>query len=291
MPPCAPDMPTTSLPGHIQGLIEDRLDSGVIELPMLPQVTWKLMQMGASDEVDSAALTRLINQDQVLAGHILRVANSPVYKGYMPIVTLPQAISRLGIDLLYEIVLTVSLQTRLFSVPGHNTLVRALWQHALGTALYAHKIAHLLRQCTDSAFLCGLLHDIGKPVLLQMLVDLQRTSKDRLKLSPELISTAVEMYHTQAGTLLAAQWDLPSLISTGISYHHDYTAAPEHTELVLLIHLADLMTYYMLSPNTTQEHELINLEPWAALGCTAADVTMLLRKRPEIMQVIAAMAV
>ncbi len=289
MPPCDPDTPTTSLPEHLQHLIEDRLVRGVIELPMLPQVTWQLMQMGASDEIDSAALTTLISQDQALAGHVLRVANSPMYKGYMPIVTLPQALSRLGIDLIYEIALTVSLQTRLFSVPGHSTLVRALWQHALGTALYAHKIAHILRQCTDSAFLCGLLHDIGKPLLLQMLVDLQRTSKDRL--SPELIITAMERYHTQAGTLLAAQWNLPSLISTSISYHHDYTAAPEHTDLVLLVHLADLMAYFMLSPNTTQKDQLTNPALWAALGCTEADVTMLLLKRPEIMQVIAAMAV
>jgi putative nucleotidyltransferase with HDIG domain len=281
-------IPTTEIPERLQAALLARIEAGDIELPLLPDVVWQIMDMSAADDVDIRKLSEIIHRDQALAGHLLRVANSPAYMSLMPIVSLQQAVSRLGMVQLAEIAFAVSLQTRVFDVPGYEREVRSLWQHAVSTATYASEIARRRRKNVEGSFLCGLLHDIGKPITLQLLVDEQRALGYTLQTAAA--AAIVEAYHTHVGGLLAAQWALPSHVAESIVYHHDYLAAPTQPEAVMATRLADLLSYHFLMPDIFNAESVLEHPVIADLNLYPDDVETLLALRDKIQLIIEAMS-
>jgi HD-like signal output (HDOD) protein len=137
------------LPTSLCEHLETHIASGVLELPILPHVASQVLAMSTSDETNAGSLAALLHRDQVIAAHVLRVANSPLYRPRVPLVSLQQAINRLGLETLREIVITVSMQSRIFNVPRYGTEVRALWQHAVYTR-HAREIARRCRRNVEA---------------------------------------------------------------------------------------------------------------------------------------------
>jgi putative nucleotidyltransferase with HDIG domain len=279
---------TAVLSQEPQAEVLERLLSGKLELPLLPTVVWEVMELTAADDVDIRRLSDIIHRDQALAGHILRVANSPAYMARMPIVSLQQAVSRLGTRALGEIAFAVSLQSRVFDVSGYEDEVRNLWGHAVGAAAYAKEIARLRRSNVEGAFLCGLLHDIGKPVILQVLVDMQK--EKGLTLDPAAVSAIMEAYHTQVGSLIATEWTLPPHVAESIAYHHDYLVAPTCAEAVMVTRLADCLSYHVLDPDIFDEESIRHHPVLTDLNLYPDVVEVLLAKRDEVLLIIEGLA-
>src|SRR5215470_332766 len=107
-----------TLPINLCEYLETRIASGTLELPILPHVASQVLAMSTSDVTNARSLAALLHHDQAIAAHVLRVANSFFYRPRMPLVSLQQAISRLGLASLREIVITVSMQSRIFNVPS-----------------------------------------------------------------------------------------------------------------------------------------------------------------------------
>jgi len=269
------------LPASVCARLERCLASGALELPLLPQVVSQVLAMSTSDEVSARTLTELLHRDQAIAAHVLRVANSPLYRSHVPLVSLQQAISRLGITTLREIVTTVSMQTRVFNIPAYTTEARALWQHAVHTAAYAREIARRCRRNVESAFLGGLLHDVSKPVLLLALADMRATLDEPI--TPLVVTAALEGYHVEVGTLLASAWALPPEVCEHIVYHHDPYAALTHPESVMVTCLADRLAYGLMQPEVDMEH-LCHDPLWMQLNLYPDDVAALLAKYQAIVQ-------
>ena len=237
--------------------------------------------MSTSDATNARSLTELLHRDQAIAAHVLRLANSPLYRPRVPLVSLQQAISRLGLTTLREIVITVSMQSRLFNVSSYATEARALWQHAVHTAAYAREIARRCRRNVEVAFLGGLLHDVSKPVLLLALADLQAQGPEPIP--PAVVTMALDVYHTQVGALLASTWALPAEVCASMAYHHDYSAAPAHPEAALVTCLADRVAYACVQPEIVFE-PLYHDPLWTQLNLYPDDVEALLGKHQAIVQ-------
>src|SRR5690242_15336739 len=120
---------------QLEPVLVQRIGEGKIELPLLPQVAGQVMALTNDPSADAARLSALIHQDQSLAAHVLRIANSPAYMPRTPIVSLQHAVAMLGINLLSEIALTVSLKNSTLQVPGYEADVKQLWRHALASGL------------------------------------------------------------------------------------------------------------------------------------------------------------
>ena len=269
------------LPTSLCEHLETRIAGGALELPLLPHVASQVLAMSTADEVSARSLAELLHRDQAIAAHVLRVANSPLYQPRVPIVSLQQAISRLGLTILREVVITVSMQSRVFNVSSYAAEARVLWQHAVHTAAYARAIARRCRRNVESAFLGGLLHDVSKPVLLLALADLQ--AKLAEPLTPPVVATALDVYHTQVGALLASTWQLPPDVCASIVYHHDYSAAPAHPEAAMITCLADRVTYALTQPEDAMEH-LCHDPLWTQLNLYPDDVEALLGGHQAIVQ-------
>jgi putative nucleotidyltransferase with HDIG domain len=276
----------TSIYRRVQALVEE----GRLELPLLPEVCAEILAQ-RDDTYEPRRLADLIRRDQSLAGHLLRIANSALYLPQVPIVSLQQAISRLGFLAIRQITLLIAVQGRAFSVPGHEASVRALFQHALATALCAQEIARLRRLSVDEAFLCGLLHDLGRVVLWQALLDLPGGAALPAPARAEIL----DGLHAQAGAALVQRWALPGRLAETVRHHHQ-PGHPEAPKIAPLIALADDLARFMLplSPASGDggravSEEAIRRHPaLAALQLYPDDVTALLGRREGIARTVEA---
>ena len=136
-------------------------------MPLLPAVAGQVLSLARSQDTRAAELAQVIHSDQSLVSHVLRVANSAAYGWNAQIVSLHQAVARLGFERIAEIALAVAVGGRLFRPDRRKAELQRLWSHSVAAAFCAQEAARLLRRNAETAFLCGLLHDIGKPVVLE----------------------------------------------------------------------------------------------------------------------------
>ena len=242
---------------ELRTTILDRLEQGNLDLPLLPQVASQVLTLTSDPNADASKLSSLIQQDQALATQILRIANSPAYLPRSPIVSLQQAIAWLGLSMLAGLAFSVSVQSGVFQIKGYEKEVKDLWRHALATGLYGKEIARRIRHNVENAFLCGLLHSIGKPVLLHITQDIRKPSETG-PLPWALVEALMTESHVPVGAKLAEAWELPEPVKEAIVCHQDHTyqQATSPTKGAIITCLADHMASYLLDPSMIEEEAL-----------------------------------
>ena len=272
---------------EVRTALEERIQSGKLDLPLLPGVASQVLAEGFDSDSDIRRLSDLIHRDQAIAGHVLRVANSAAYSPGSPIVSLQQAVMRLGFSQLREIVVAVAMKSRVFQAPGYESEVARLWQHSAGAAAFAKEIARMRRRNVEGAFLCGLLHDVGKPILLLALVDLQKELKQPAD-RDAVIAAATEL-HTRVGSLLAERWSLPAQVAESIAFHHNHEAAPTSREAAALTLLANRLSHHVVPPSDLDELQTRDHPVFAELNLYPDEVDALLAKREEVLKFVEAL--
>ncbi len=260
----------------LRTFITTSLEHGTVDLPLLPQVANQVLQLSDDPNADVTKLSALIQQDQALAGKILHVANSPAYLPRSPIVSLQQAVAWLGMNMLAGLAFSVSVQSGIFTIKGYEREVRLLWGHALATGLFGKEIARRLRHNVENAFLCGLLHTIGKPVLLHLL--LTSPLHKLHSLSWQALEPLIQEFHISAGTKLAENWKLPSPVQEAIRLYpdHTYREATSPTKGTVITCLADHLASYTLGRNPLEEETLRALPVIQDLNFYPDDIDALL---------------
>jgi len=232
----------------------ERIRSAKFELPLLPEAAQRVIQATADEKCDARQLGELIRRDAAMAGHVLRMANSALYAPTTPIVSLQQAVSRLGMKKIREIALLIATQTKAFRVAGCDTQVRATFRHSLATAAYGQEVARLRRWNVEDAFLAGLLHDAGKPVLWQLLVDVQK--EQGIGVEAGLVEDIVEQMHAGVASQLVESWKLPERLAETIAHHHRPREAPSATQAAMVLALADDLAHFAVGPREVTEEAL-----------------------------------
>jgi putative nucleotidyltransferase with HDIG domain len=232
----------------------ERIASGQFELPLLPEVASRVMSATQDENCDAKKLSAMIHKDAALAGHVLRVSNSPLYAPTVPIVSLQQAVSRLGMKKIREIALLVACQAKVFRVPGFDNKIRVLFRHCVAAAAYAQEIARMRRWNVEESFLCGLLHDAGKPVLLQLLADVQKEQKIGIEAS--LVDDVLDEMHGSVGARLVESWKLPERIVETIACHHRPQEATKSGQSAMMTNMADDLAHFAVGPKEVAEETL-----------------------------------
>ena len=174
-------------------------------------------------------------------------------------------------------------------MPGHQERIRELWEHALATALYANEIAQLLRKDIGSPFLCGLLHDVGMPVVMQLVCDLECERAVPAVPASEM-EAAMLAFHGELGARIAETWKFGPWILRVIRHHHDPAGARFHPVEIPIVALADTLAYWALDPSR-DEHDFRADAPLAtALELHEGALVTLLRRRPRVIQGIEALS-
>ena len=202
---------TTALPHEqpLAELLQRRIDEHRLQLPMLPRVVTDVLRLTGDSGADVRELALLIESDQSLAGHVLRTAQAAAFGG-AEVTSLRVAVQRLGMRSVATIAIAAAMGPKLFVAPGCEALVKQLWRQSLAAALWAREIAVIQRLDAEQAFLCGLLHRVGEPVILHEVME----ASLRLDFSPDevLLQRLLFRFGARVGVELAGHWQLPDAV-------------------------------------------------------------------------------
>lgn len=183
--------------------------------PVLPSAVAEVMALANSSEANFREVDRVVRQDPVVAARVLSVANSPLYRPPSPITSLRLAMMRLGWSVLREILLQAVAEAHLFRNGPRRELASARL-HAVVLAHVHRHVAQIVGFDAEHAFACGLLHDLGRPLMLSMLA-----RSDAPALDPTLRSRLVDRLHCTIGARVAQRWALPDVVVRVCGEHHD----------------------------------------------------------------------
>lgn len=213
--------------------ITRRLAEGDFELPPMPDILIRLNNCMGEDGPSVDEIIAIIMNDQILTTKILKVVNSSFYGLPAPVTSPRHAVVYMGFKAMLSIVTAHSLK----QISGRNLQeVEAILRHSLECAFLAKILARMLRMDEEEAFICGLLHDVGKTVLANLAPDL--VTKEA-PLSPAAMHTLINDFHTNAGALIALKWNLPEVVRNVVKFHHHPEQTPDNVEMVELIYLAN----------------------------------------------------
>lgn len=260
----------------------ERVASGRIEVPLLPQTASQVLSMCNDTGCDSRRLADLVQRDPAMAGHVLSVANSAAYAPREPIVSLPQAIARLGFRVICEIALAVALKGKVFNVPGREARVRTMWAHCACAGAWAKEIARARRKNVEGAFLCGLLHDVGQPAVLQSSLEL--FAQHESVVSEEVLEAWTIEFHAQVGALMLQRWNFPEWMAAAVKHHHAPEHAGEHREHALTAQVADLLAYASTHPDPIADAALAQHPALGDLDIYTDEFQALLDRREKVLE-------
>jgi len=208
--------------------LKSEIEARSLEMPLLPTVAAEVLASTQDDQTDAVRLAELIQQDQALASHLLRFVNSPAFRGSSEIVTLQQAIARLGLERLRDIALSVSLKGSLFKSGPHDALLSDSWHQSLRTALWSKEVARAARKNVEVAYLCGLLNNVGLPLIVNRACELDP------EIEEERMRAMIETFGRAAGIMLMEAWSLPSAVSLVIRFLGDFAEAQNAKDMVAI---------------------------------------------------------
>jgi putative nucleotidyltransferase with HDIG domain len=191
-------------------------------MPMLPAMAGNVMTLALDPDVSISRISAVVSKDQVLATRVLRLANSAHCGPMEEITTINDAAVRMGTTAVRNVVLAVCLSSRLREANIYGPMGRALLDHGVGTACLAQQLALRVRVDPDEAFLYGLLHDLGKLVLLKLAKDFVQGG-GTAPTDDEMQRVMAER-HATIGGLLMRKWQLPRTLEEPVMFHHDPAA-------------------------------------------------------------------
>lgn len=245
----------------------------LVRLPMMPQVLVCLLDLYHRDDVSLGDVADIIRRDAGMSAKIMSVATSASQHGRNRPSSLDQCLSLLGMAALKKIVINESiLQVFRRFTKDREFDLRRFWEHSLRSALIARELAKAMAYANhDEAYLGGLLHDVGQLAMLAADADsylpLIAHSDDDEKLCRHE-QEHYELTHAEVGAWLVEKWELDSLLSDGVLYHHDPVERVVGTHaLIRIVFLANRLSLLRGKPPRPADDEL-------ARRCDAASVKL-----------------
>jgi HD-like signal output (HDOD) protein len=225
--------------------------SQIDSLPTLPAIYVELVEELKSDDASIETIGQIISKDIGLTAKILKTVNSSFFGLRQQITNPAKAVSMLGLDLVKAIVLTSGAFNKFKNLKYPGFSLEQMWDHAMLTGAFAKIIAKeggLNRTAADTAFMAGLLHDIGKLLIASYLPNsFKMINKLTQKMTiPMSIAEAkiIGTTHSSVGAYLLGLWGLPDDILYATAFHHfpDQQPASELNSTTI-IHIANALAH------------------------------------------------
>jgi len=232
--------------------VRNNILAKVRTVPSMPSVVVKLKQYLSDPDVSFDELAKVIEFDPGLTANLLQLANSAYFGWSGRIKTVKEAISRLGTNRIFQMVLCMSVAPLVRKpVKGYDMESDGLWKHSIATAICADQLAQSLdNPNSEEAFTAGLLHDMGK-ILLGTFVEIDDEPIKNLVETEGLSFNEAERQvlgidHAEAAAELLQHWKLPENVVAAARWHHNPEGADEkHRDIVDLVHVADILCIRM----------------------------------------------
>ncbi|RJG11206.1 HDOD domain-containing protein [Massilia cavernae] len=240
------------------------------DLPSLPAVVMELLTCIDQEDVDISVLARKVSHDQALTAKVLRLANSSLFGLQVRVTTISQAITFLGFQTTRNLIISAAVTGCFPQAQCAGFDHRAFWRHAIATAACAKVLARRVKFNQDYAFTAGLLHDIGRQVLVSAYpaqyaqaiaaskaVDIELLEAERAVLGVD---------HVQAGVALAGHWNFSDTMRQAIARHHD-PETPGAGLLATIVHVANAIVHALdLAGEADDLVPAVSSVAWTAMG-------------------------
>lgn len=273
-----PDIPAPSS----QHLLLNDVVRHIKDLPTLPEVARELLSNLDDDNISLDDISEKVSHDQSLAAGVLRVANSSFYGSNSKVVTIQQAVSMLGMRQVKNLIRLTAISNSFPASRCRNFDFQAFWSHSIATAECAELISRTLHMKHDFAFTAGLLHDIGRLVLVTRFpaqyeqAILYRQQEDCYLLEAEQAVMGID--HVVAGLALADQWQFSEAIHDAIRGHHDPDIEGLNS-VASIVHIANAIVHGLdLSHIDDDLVPLISQTAWNTVGLDKAEYLRIFRE-------------
>lgn len=263
--------------------LQAMIDKALGDLPPLPTVVTKVLQITGNVNGNAADLEKYISMDQAMSTKMLRVVNSPYFGLSGQVSSISHAVVILGFNQIRNLVLSVG-ATQMFATadPKAQPTYLHLWKHAMATAGAAQAISRLKRMSTkdaELAFIAGLLSNVGALFLLKNLTGPYIQLFDRYMGGQgnlhEWENHVFGMTHAQVAFELSRAWKLPEDMALLIGRHEDQFAG-EAIPALYCVHVADRLAHEVVM-DIAEPGVIRNCDPaaWAWLGVKPEELELL----------------
>lgn len=222
--------------------ILEEMDSGKLVLPTLPEVALQVREVVDDPEATAKQLADIITTDAALSARLLKIANSPLYRGRVAIDSVQMAVSRLGLSMVRNLVTSLVME-QMFQATNNrlDKRLRSLWEQSTKVAATSQVIAAKLNGIrTDEAMLAGLIHAIGVlPILMKADEDgdLIRDSKK--------LDQLIDNLYPRLGAAILKKWEFPDNLVAVAREHANLNrnSGDDGPDLVDVVQVAVLQSY------------------------------------------------
>lgn len=229
-------------------------------LPSVPKVYFELLKVLQNPACSTQQIGDVVATDPGLTARVLQMVNSAFFGYAVEVSSASEAVMRLGVGTIRSLALTAHLFTVFEAVESENWSVEDVWCHSVRVGQWAQRIAELEGQDShwaEQAFTAGVLHDVGKLILLdnlstQYLELVTHARKQRQPLS-ELEQEVLGATHADVGAYLLDLWGLPAPLVEAVALHHEpgRTGALAFAPLTA-VHVADALEKAAHGPQDPQ---------------------------------------
>jgi HD-like signal output (HDOD) protein len=265
----------------VRGLVEQHIARNQWVIPTLPTVAVRVVHSGTKKTGNAHLLADIIHSDPKLAKYVLSIASSAAKRPSMPITSLQHAIAWLGLDDVANIAFTLALQGKMLHVAGQHRKARRLWRHSLASALWARQLSALQGGETGLCYLCGLLHNIGRAVVLGVIHEVAERAGRHL--DGNEYDCLIDIFQREIGTRVIYAWALPPPVPSVIARWDRYASAGAVSWESNVINLAHKLADFTLHEPCMLTRELLVQDPaYRDLGLAAQDAEPLFDSSPLI---------
>ena len=239
-----------------------------VRLVSLPEVCIQVQALADSPHTTAEDIGEVVGKDTALTSRLLKLVNSAYFGMPVKIDTITRAVNMIGMRELRNLTMAASAAEVFARVPGDLIDMASFWQHSVYCALLARNLAqHCNVLHSERLFTAGLLHDVGRLLMLMKLPDetaqaeslRQQSDKDICEYEQQLLG----FDHAEVGQVLLLHWNMPANLCASIRYHHDPRSAHDAHLEAALIHIADQVTHCAQERKDPQESKFY--DPYGAL--------------------------
>lgn len=212
-------------------------------IPSLPTLYEELTAALQKEDPSMSQIAKIISKDVGMAAKILQLANSAFVGSSGRVSSLSQAMSLIGTETVRTLVLSVHVFSQFENNKQVTANLPALWDHSVAVSALAQRIANsesCAKTMVEESFTAGLLHDIGKVVLL---AEVPREYHQVFEMNPankDAERQQLGCTHAEVGAYLMSIWGLPLSLVHAVAFHHrPGETAESHFSSLTAVHAAD----------------------------------------------------